>query len=134
MSRRCLNGSSGSMISLSLKSAPVSSGQNDGGMVPLGLNMMINRCRGRAGLARPRLGRPTRNGRAEAEIPNCLRNWRRRIAFISVALTFMLHERRAVRHHFLAGFAGLVIPHSWREPEFRSAPVLGRSNGQIYER
>src|ERR1043165_2853511 len=82
MSIRSLNGSSGVMISLSVKSVPVSLGQKAGGIVPLGLNRMISRCRGRAGLARPRLGRPTKKGSAAAEMPTCLRNSRRRIAFI----------------------------------------------------
>ena len=37
----------------------------------------------RAAVTHPRLGKPTRKGRAEAEMPNCLRNWRRRIIFIA---------------------------------------------------
>src|ERR1043166_70889 len=82
MSIRSLNGSSGVMISFSVKSVPVSLGQKAGGIVPLGLNMIISRCRGRVGLARPRLGRPTKKGSAAAEMPTCLRNSRRRIAFI----------------------------------------------------
>jgi hypothetical protein len=70
------------MISFNMKSVPVSSGQNDGGIVPFGLNMMINRCLGRAGLARPRLGRPSKKGSEAVEMPSCLMNCRRWIAFI----------------------------------------------------
>src|SRR5438045_3885734 len=78
------------MISFSLKSVPVSSGQNAGGIVPFGLNMTINRCLGRAGLARPRLGKPMRNGSEAAEMPSCLMNCRRRSAFmISYFLRFL---------------------------------------------
>ena len=84
MSIRSLNGSSGVMISLSLKSVPVSSGQKAFGIVPFGLNMMINRWRGRAGAARPRLGQAhekRQRGRGEAqafdELPamNCVHDF-----------------------------------------------------------
>ena len=72
------------MISLSLKSFPVSSGQNADGMVPFGLNMTTSRWRGRAGAARPRLGSPTMNGSEAAERPNCLMNCRRWVAFMTI--------------------------------------------------
>src|ERR1041384_267544 len=92
---RSLYGSSGDIISLSLKSLPLSSGQNDGGMVPFGLNMMMSRCRGRAGLARLRLGKPIRNGKEAAEMPRCLMNWRRSTAFIvGTILRWALFDNR----------------------------------------
>src|SRR5207247_3569789 len=93
------------MISLSLKSFPVSSGQNAGGIVPFGLNMMINRCRGRAGLARPRVGRPRRKGSAAVEMPTCWRNWRRWMAFIISQVVWMLAQNRVGVH---AKFEGRV--------------------------
>src|SRR5438552_1462516 len=103
------------MISLSLKSFPVSSGQNAGGIVPLGLNMMINRCRGRAGLARPRLGRPRRNGSAAVEMPTCWRNWRRWMAFIVSQAVWMLAPNHALVHansrgDNAGGKLGAVVP------------------------
>src|ERR1043166_9709863 len=83
-SSRSLNGASGSMISLSLKSLPVSSGQKAGGIVPLGLNMNTRRWRGRAGLANPRLGSPNKNGRDAVDRPRVFKNSRRWRVFIIV--------------------------------------------------
>ena len=83
-----MNGSSGVMISFNLKSLPVSSGQYADGIVPFGLNIMISRCRGRAGAANPRLGKPIKNGSEAVEMPNCLIKWRRWIAFIPVLIYF----------------------------------------------
>jgi hypothetical protein len=56
--------------------------------------MMINRCLGRAGLASPRLGKPTKNGNEAAEMPSCLMNCRRWIAFIPIDyLTLTTRDR-----------------------------------------
>src|SRR5207247_553609 len=88
--------SSGVMISLRVKSLPSSSGQNAGGMVPLGLNMMSNLCLGRAGLARPRLGRPIKKGSAPAEMPTCLRNCRRAMAFIVLQVVWSITQKLGI--------------------------------------
>ena len=69
---RSRKGSRGERISLSWKSLPVSAGQKAGGIVPLGLNMMMSRWRGRAGAARPRLGRPTMNGSVAVWLPRAV--------------------------------------------------------------
>src|SRR5438128_1445364 len=95
---RSLNDRSGRMISLRVKYLPSLSGQNAGGMVPLGVNMMSKRWRGRAGLARPRLGRPRRNGKEAAERPTCLRNWRRAITFIVLQVVWTIAQNQGVVH------------------------------------
>jgi len=66
------------MIGFSSASGPGLSGQNSGGSVPLGENMMISRFRVGAPTAAPlTLGRPIKNGAAVAATPVLLRNCRR---------------------------------------------------------
>ena len=80
--RRSRCGARGSRIRLSPKSVPGRSGQNSVGIVPLGEKTMTSRWRGRAGAARPRLGRPWIRGSNAAGRPARRRNERRRMGVI----------------------------------------------------
>ena len=68
--RRFFHGSRGVRMRLSLKSAPVWSGQKSGGTVPLGVNMKIMRCGGAPAADWPMEGKAGRKGSAAAERPS----------------------------------------------------------------
>ena len=81
-------GSSGWRISLKLSSSPSASGQK-AGMVPLGLKMKTMRCFRFPWLAKPRLGRLSKNGTAAQRRARSRMNSRRlRVHVISKTPVF----------------------------------------------